>query len=328
METKLLSLNKCVLFFILLNCLAYPYAFAQPIERKFIPQDDKVLLVVGQDKATIERYIKKNNHVPGGFMVYTSIQQMDGLFNPAIERGAGIQHAQYFVDKYPNTVIQLGLYMVGALQGVVDGKYDASIEKLARWAKDVRIPIYLRIGYEFDFPQNGYTPQLYKNAYRYIVDRLRHLGADNIVYVWHSYGNLTKESSLTQWYPGNDYVDWLGVSIFYVYQFDVISHFAALAHQFNKPLMIAEASPVQFDLKEGNKAWKRWFEPLFALADKHHVKMICYINSNWASFPMFKAQHWRDARIENNKFIQEKWRNVIKQEKYLSSGYQLFQNLD
>lgn len=49
---------------------------------------------------------------------------------------------------------------------------------------------YIRIGYEFDNPENHYDPENYKLAFRRIVDRFKDVNLTNVAFVWHSYGVL------------------------------------------------------------------------------------------------------------------------------------------
>ena len=51
-------------------------------------------------------------------------------------------------------------------------------------------------------------------AYKRIVDRLRAKGVENTAYVWQSTGFISGQEHLEGWYPGDDYVDWCGVSFF------------------------------------------------------------------------------------------------------------------
>lgn len=45
---------------------------------KFVPPEGKVLVFVGQDKDTLDRYHKAVGITPAGVMVYTSIQKKIG----------------------------------------------------------------------------------------------------------------------------------------------------------------------------------------------------------------------------------------------------------
>ena len=171
-------MKRSKLLFICLFLSLASACFAQT----FTPEAGKTLLVIGQDKDSIEDYIDSVGIVPGGFMGYTSVQDAGGLFEPK-DHGAGENHAQYFVEKYPEAVIQIGLYMVDALDGVVNGAYDDNLKKIARWIKQTQRPVYLRVGYEFDFPGNHYEPGAYIQAYRYVVDFLKKEDVKNVFFV-------------------------------------------------------------------------------------------------------------------------------------------------
>ena len=161
----------------------------------------------------------------------------------------------------------------GKLQKLVDGEFDAEITQLARFMSLIEGPVYLRIGYEFD----GAWNQGYENAPRYIgawkriVDVLRAEGANNFVTIWQAGAAVVDEvidqrhEDIRQWYPGDDYVDWMGFSWF-MNPHETISvpseydpgtplmlteELLEFARERGKPVMIAEASPQSLDLNEG-----------------------------------------------------------------------------
>ncbi len=314
-------MEKIFLKAIVLSALVLSFSTAEAAKAPFIPKGGK-LLIIGQQKDTIESYINDIGIVPGGLMFYTSIQTMDGLDKPA-NYGAGIQHAQYFIDSYPHTVIQLGLYMVGALDDTLSGKYDKNILKLADWLKNVGTPVYLRIGYEFDLPENNYDPATYKEVFRYIVDHLRAQGVHNVAYVWHTSCQIESHGDPLDWYPGDDYVDWFAVSLFNPMQIAIAKKFAIMALVHNKPLMIAESTPAGLYTEEGKK---EYFRHYFDFINEYDVKIVCYINSNWNSYPLFKAQNWGNARLQDDPAIKNIWLKETANG-YMQSSTELFDKL-
>jgi hypothetical protein len=194
--------------------------------------------------------------------------------------------------------------MVGALDDTLAGRYDDNILKLAQWMKKVGCPIYFRIGYEFDLPENGYAPSKYKKVYRYIVDRLRAQGVSNVAYVWHSASKIDLKGNVMDWYPGDDYVDWFGVSIFDPMQIAVAKKFFTIARKHRKSLMIAESAPAGLSY---TNAKKEWFKHYFDFIKNDDVKVVCYINCDWDSYPLFQPMHWRDSRIEKDPEIKKMW---------------------
>jgi hypothetical protein len=282
---------------------------------KFEPPAGKILLLIGQDTETIEQYIKAVGIVPAGFMTYTSIQNLDGLDSESSDYGCGTMFAGRLVSKYPETCLQIGLYEVDALKDICDGNYDANIDKLANWLKKINRPVFLRIGYEFDGPHNHYDPEDYKKAFRYLVTKLRAAGATNTAYVWHSYAGPASKN-IAAWYPGDSYVDWIGISYFNSPEY-YRSNAILFAKEHGKPLMAAETTPYGSGVTHGKVSWNLWFRNFFKFVEEDNVKAISYINSNWEEMPMWAGQGWGNARIQDNDFMLAAWREEIKKDKYL-----------
>jgi len=300
MACKSRTCKFLVSFFI--SLLMPVHCFAQSSQAPFIPTHDR-LIIIGQQQDAIDAYISNTGLVPGGFMIYTSIQNMEGLDQPA-DHGAGIINAQYYIHSYPHAAIQLALYMVGAIDDTLQGKYDDNILKLAKWMKNTDCPIYFRIGYEFDLPQNGYDPKEYQQVYRYIVDHLRALGVKNVAYVWHTACLTEGKGNYLDWYPGDDYVDWFAVSLFNSMQIATARQFFAIARDHNKQLMIAESTPAG-DVSTRSKM--EWYKHYFDFINDEDIKVVCYINCNWNSYQLFQSLNWGDSRVENDPEIKDMW---------------------
>ncbi|MEL7220626.1 MAG: glycosyl hydrolase, partial [Bacteroidota bacterium] len=223
---------------------------------KFAPEDGKKLLIIGQDLGFVgglntytNGYVDQfSSHVPAGVTSYTSIPSLGGLTNRA-NWGAGDVQAQAYLNDptFNHSFIVIGLYLVGVLEGINDGDHDQSIQTLANWIKGQNRPVFIRIGYEFEGPWNAYAPNAFRDAWRHIVHIFDEEEVRNVAYVWQSAG--LNYSNILDWYPGDEYVNWLGYS-----QFDgqnMGQSIKSLAIQRNKPIMIAEATP-RVDLGDGN----------------------------------------------------------------------------
>jgi hypothetical protein len=307
-----------IYFFLIFVSVAYAD------QNAFAPEPGKTLLFIGQDSDTIAHYVSETGIAPSGTMFYTSVQEATGL-GVATEYGTGQQYGDGLLH-FSDSVIQVGLYMAGGLEKTIAGMYDANLFKLAKWIKKAGRPVYLRIGYEFDDPTKHYDPQLYIQAFHHVVDFLRTQGVANAAYVWHSYGWTQKEGQQwMDWYPGDEYVDWFGVTIFNVpSQIWNAQSFLKLARAHGKPFMICESSPEGMYTLQGKKDW---YKHIFQFIKDQNVEAFCYINSNWDVIPMFKNQHWGDARIEAIPEIKELWLNEISQDRYLKASPDLFQSL-
>ena len=292
-------------------------------QASFAPPDGRVLLFIGQDRDSINEYVRATGTVPAGFMVYTSIQDLHGLTQP-VEYGAGVIHAEALMKRYPQTVLQIGLWMVGAVYDIPQGRYDAQIDRLATWLINAHRPIYLRVGYEFDLPENQYQPTAYVRSYRYLVNRLRQRNVRNVAYVWHSFA-ADNSTPLTAWYPGDDYVDWCAVTLFNQGWGD-LDPMATFARDHHKPLMIAEATPRGIGTTN-ERAWKKWFDDCASFIVSANVKAFCYINADWETLQMFRGQGWGDSRVQVNQAVRQDWLMTIGTARYLHASGELYREV-
>ncbi|MGH8047083.1 MAG: glycoside hydrolase family 26 protein [Chthoniobacterales bacterium] len=200
-----------------------------------------------------------------------------------------------------------------SLDNILAGKFDVYIDHWADSARAYGTPFLVSLCNEMNgswFPWSGYFygaekplgggkfagPEKFKTAWRYIVDRVRARGAGNVLWVFHvnNYG-VTNDAwnSYKQYYPGANYVDWLGASV-YGMQFrnrhdhwvdfddDLLDEpyrwLAALDPQ--KPIMVAEFGVGEFP-EQGNKA--QWFAHAFASIEKRfpRIKAAVYWNERW-----------------------------------------------
>ncbi len=113
------------------------------------------------------------------------------------------------------------------LQRIVQGDFDRELRQWGRDAKEFGAPIMVEWGTEPNgewFSWNGKWhgrgasgPRLFIEAYRHIVDLIREAGATNMTWVWHVNWDdqpETKWNRLENYYPGDEYCDWLGFSAY------------------------------------------------------------------------------------------------------------------
>ena len=323
-----------ILLFLSLSIPIFSQESANFGEPKFAPSNGKKLLIIGQDLGSVgglnlytNGYIDNvGTAMPSGVTSYTSIESLGGLTATA-NWGAGDIRGQAYVEDedFDQSFIVIGLYLVGILDQINNGQKDNNIRTFANWVKGQNRPVFIRIGYEFEGPWNNYNPTKFQNAWRYIVHIFDEEEVRNAAYVWQSAG--LNNSSISSWYPGDEYVNWVGYS-----QFDgqnmgqSIKNFAI---QKNKPIMIAEAAPrVVLSSGDGQFHWDNWFEPLFdEIYANDRIKALAYINANWDLQPMWTGQGWGDSRVEANAVVKQNWENEIAKEPWLMAGESLFDSL-
>lgn len=304
---------------------------------KLLPPDGKQLLIIGQDSDTISEYIAHmaEDNIEG-VTLYSQLKTnnidttLRGIFSSANWMAGDVDFSKTLSES-PDAALALGLALDQCDQPphakhITDGDYDLTLNALATYLKQLAPrKVFLRIGYEFDGPWNCYQPESYKTAYRKISAALDAAEADNVATVWQSavwpdhYGNesynLARENHFEQWYPGDDVVDWVGISVFYrdLSQWNYqppstpdAGQQAALrfAREKNKPVMIAEAAPQGYRIEgltqspiQENKPtpvsaeyiWQNWYVPFFSFIEdnKDVIRAVAYINANWESQAMW-----------------------------------------
>ena len=169
------------------------------------------------------------------------------------------------------------------LKKIIDGQFDVYIDKWATDAKTLGLPIALRFnhemnGYWYNWSEqaNGNSKGEFVKAWRHVHDRFTAIGATNVVWIWSpNVVSAVKDISLPQLYPGDDYVDWAGLSGYYrraikgaVPSFNNTfgASLTALRAATKKPIFITEVGVTE---NGGNKpAWiKSMFQSLPANPD-------------------------------------------------------------
>lgn len=313
---------------------AYVYEYTQT---KFVPPQGKTLLMMGQTLESIDEYMDSfsGRPTPAGWAAYWGIPSIDGVMQTTINETGTSQNHQLLTERFPHSVLQSALWMVGKwdiLKKAGDGEYDPVIKNFSRWAKTIERPIYLRIGYEFDGIHNQMQPQAYVKAYQRIVDIIRSEGVNNIAFVWHSYAAPTYNGyPLSAWYPGDDYVDWVGISLFgQMYENELSAESNAVfdfAKKHKKPVMVAEASPIAGIEKDNLEAWSTWFVNFLSLTYDKNIKAISFINEDWGRIKIEGLSKWKDARLQNNEQINHAWFKETSKERYLKQSLKLFNQL-
>jgi hypothetical protein len=312
---------------------SYDYAFDRA---RFVPPEGKTLLILGQNLNEINDLVESfpDQPTPGGWAAYWGIPSMDYVDREATNETGDTHHHQALVDRFPNTVLQSGLWMVGTwnvAQRTADGEFDPVVRAFSAWAKAAARPIYLRIGYEFDGPHNELEPTQYVAAYRRIVDIMREEGVENVAFVWHSYcAPPFGGHPISAWYPGDDYVDWVAVSLFgHMYSSEPGPYADAVfdfAREKRKPVMVAEASPIRGISPASTAAWSSWFANIFSLSYARNIKAISFISQNWEQNPS-NGVDWADARLQNNELVSRAFFAETNKDRYLKQSPTLFQEL-
>ncbi len=281
-----------------------PPAPPRAVEGKFAPLTGRALLLLGPDLAAVDAYFDKLVTAPGGVNIELKLQSPD------------LAALEALAKKYPKSTLSVGLSLSELVDSIPSGKADAQIGQLLEALTALARPVFLRPGPEFDLNAE-LAPESYIAAWKYLHGQIQAKGSTNIALVWHSaaaceqpFGGYPAED----WYPGDEYVDWVGLS--YGNQpaecanqpVDAVLQFARERY---KPVMVF-AVPQNL----GEASWEAWFAPLFGYvhANNDLIRALMYFNSEPALF-------------EQPEFLAA-WKEETKQQFWLRGGPSLFSTLE
>ncbi len=175
---------------------------------------------------------------------YFSNNWYDDSGNPAIEFPSAAVSAIHDAGRVPfirmmprSNFDEGGPDPVYTMAKIISGDFDDDLRQWAQDAAAAGIPLLVEFGTEVNgswFPWNGLYngggttdgygdssfpdgPERFRDAYRRIRDICDDEGAGNITWFFHvdAYGEPEEEwNSIENYYPGDDYVDWIGVSVY------------------------------------------------------------------------------------------------------------------
>jgi mannan endo-1,4-beta-mannosidase len=139
-----------------------------------------------------------------------------------------------------------------SVAGIADGAYDNYLRSYADAVRDFGHAVVIGFGHEMNAPWYswGYghvPPATFIKAWRHVVDLFRDEGADNVTWLWTVNADLRDTGPIQDWWPGAQYVSWVGIDGFHNKASDTFaSVFGRTIGQVraltSKPLLVAETA--------------------------------------------------------------------------------------
>ncbi len=229
------------------------------------------------------------------------------------------------------------------LQNIIDGKFDKDLVAWCDSARDFGTPIIAEYGTEVNGSWfswngkwngagtlNGYGdptqpdgPERFKDAYRHIIQVCRGENAKNITWVFHVNDSDDPDvgwNRLENYYPGDQWIDWIGVSVYsaltpqdtYWNDFrpdmdSVYARVAALAP--TKPIILAEFGVTDKNPLGNQADWAR-----AALTDITAFRWPRLIGFSWWNEWWQNdenAAHDTDMRVQDNPDLQAVFQELV-----------------
>jgi len=215
------------------------------------------------------------------------------------------------------------------LDNIINGDWDRYIERWAADARTFKKTIFIRWGDEFNIEKypwgignNNKDPQKYIKAYRHVHDIFRKAGATNIKWIWCFNNYPNPDENWNSWdfaYPGDDYVDWIGIDGYNWGTTQSWSGWQSFKEMFRdqvrevskkhpgKPVMIAEFGSAE---EGGNKA--NWIK---AIPEALKVSM-----TQVKAIVLFDIKKECDWRTTSSKKAEEAYASIFQDPYFLSSS--------
>jgi hypothetical protein len=229
-----------------------------------------------------------------------------------------------------------------SLENIIEGDFDAELIRWAEEAKQVNSPLMVEFGTEVNgdwFPWSGEHnggggtkeaygnetlydgPERFRDAFRHIVELFNEQNVENITWVFHisSYSDPDAEwNNYENYYPGDEYVDWIGVSIYgAITDKETWTDFSDELNKIypeltdiskEKPLAILEFGVTE-DHPNGNKGlWIKDALETILSGEYPRIKAISYWHESWDSV---------DLRIDSSEESIAFYRNGISSQYFI-----------
>ncbi len=97
---------------------------------------------------------------------------------------------------------------------VMNGEYDQKLQEDFQYLATLDCPVFLRIGGEMNVWDNKVTPSAFIDAYIHVADRVKWY-CPKVALVFSPNYSSPYQVDMDRFYPGDDYVDWIGCSLYY-----------------------------------------------------------------------------------------------------------------
>ncbi len=183
---------------------------------------DTAVYAATSDLSVIPDYNAK--HEPDNGIYYGRVAG-----NPSADESAFLFYFEFLDDKIADfdwflrplddegdRVIEIAMNMPrenDSLREVVDKKNDKYIIETMKYIATLKCPVLLRIGGEMNVWENLAEPELFKQAFRKLANTARKY-CPNAAIVFSPNFASNFYANVNDYYPGDEYVDWVGLSLY------------------------------------------------------------------------------------------------------------------
>lgn len=115
-----------------------------------------------------------------------------------------------------------------SLAAIAAGKYDGYLRSYAEAVRGYGTPVVIGFAHEpdgtwYSWSYNHESPAVWIAAWRHVVNLFHSESARNVIWLWTMNVSSTSPYPLHDWWPGRDYVTWVGLDGYYASPSDTFS---------------------------------------------------------------------------------------------------------
>jgi len=139
-----------------------------------------------------------------------------------------------------------------SVPGIAAGDYDTYLRTYADTIRNFGHPVVIGFGHEmnaswYSWGYGHVPPRTFVAAWRHIVTLFRGQGADNVTWLWTINADLPSTGPIASWWPGAQYVTWVGIDGYYYRPSDTFASvfgktIAAVRAITGKPVLLSETA--------------------------------------------------------------------------------------
>jgi mannan endo-1,4-beta-mannosidase len=215
----------------------------------------------------------------------------DEYFQTRFARAAASHGATTVVQMDPKNI---------SLAEIAAGKYDTYLTNFADEVAAFRLPVVISFGREmngfwYTWGYHQTPPRVFVAAWRHIVNLFRKRRADNVKWLWQVNSASNQTGPVKDWWPGSQYVTWVGISGYYFLPNETFSYiFTPVLTSIRKfthdPVLIAETGV------HPSSGQAKGIRNLITETSSQHYLGLVWFDQNTPG-PLYTGGHWR---LESN----------------------------
>ncbi|MDR1064980.1 MAG: hypothetical protein LBL25_01250 [Oscillospiraceae bacterium] len=149
---------------------------------------------------------------PSGTLIYVDFE--DENIEARVENDLKANESQHGYARGDYAAVEIAWNFKNEGASLADvPRQETKVSEAARYLKSLGIPVLLRVGAEMNAWPKAASPDEYKAAFRFIAD-IMHRQAPNVALLWSVNAVSSQGLTYDMFYPGDQYVDWVGISLY------------------------------------------------------------------------------------------------------------------